>query len=168
MTTVQESIDVDVPVTVAYNQWTQFESFPEFMNGVESVVQTDDTHLHWRTSVAGKTREFDAEITEQHPDERVAWKSTDGVEHAGVVTFHRLNDTQTRVSVQFDWSPESMMEKAGAAVGADDRQVKSDLKRFKEFIESRGTETGGWRGDVDAPGQVGGSQTDTGLTGGAI
>ncbi|MBT1002452.1 SRPBCC family protein [Paenarthrobacter sp. DKR-5] len=153
MATVTESIDVQVPVSTAYNQWTQFESFPHFMNGVESITQQDATHSHWKTKVGGVEREFDTEITEQHPDERVAWKSTDGKDHAGVVTFHRLGDSSTRVTVQLDWHPETFTEKVGAVVGADDRQVKSDLTRFKEFIESQGSETGAWRGDVSAPGQ---------------
>ena len=151
MTTVQESIDVEVPVTTAYNQWTQFESFPDFMNGVESISQTSATGSHWVTRVGGVLREFDTEITEQHPDERVAWKSVDGKSHAGVVTFHRLDPTNTRVTVQLDWDPETFVEKVGSVVGADNRQVQSDLRRFKEFIESRGTESGAWRGDVDAP-----------------
>jgi uncharacterized membrane protein len=145
---VTESIDVNVPVQTAYNQWTQFESFPNFMSGVENIVQQDDKHLHWKTRIGGVEREFDAEITEQHPDERVAWKSTDGTTHAGVVTFHKLADDETRVTVQLDWEPEGVVEKAGAVVGIDDHQVKSDLNRFKEFIESRGSETGAWRGDV--------------------
>ncbi|MDM7830271.1 SRPBCC family protein [Cellulomonas edaphi] len=148
MPTIEQSIDVDVPVSTAYNQWTQFESFPHFMGGVESITQLDDTLTHWKTKIGGVEREFDAEITEQHPDERVAWKSVDGTTHAGVVTFHRLGDTTTRVMVQIDWETESLVEKLGAAVGVDDAQVKSDLKRFKEFIESRGAATGAWRGDV--------------------
>jgi len=152
MAQVQETIDVDVPVDVAYNQWTQFEDFPQFMEGVETVTQQDDTHTHWVTSIGGVTREFDAEITEQHPDERVAWASTGGeAKHAGVVTFHRLSESSTRVAIQIDWEPEGLVEKAGALVGVDDRRVKGDAQRFKEFIESRGTETGSWRGDVDAP-----------------
>jgi len=154
MTTVEESIDVAVPVTTAYNQWTQFESFPHFMSGVVSIAQLTDTTNHWVTKVGGVEREFDTEITEQHPDERVAWKSTDGTTHAGVVTFHRLSETDTRVTVQLDWAPETFVEKIGSVVGADDRQVKADLKRFKEFMESRGSETGSWRGDVDAPGNA--------------
>ena len=149
MSSVIETIDVSVPVRTVYNQWTQFESFPEFMGGVEQIVQTDATHTHWKTKIGGVEREFDAEITEQHPDERVAWKSVDGKGHAGVVTFHRLGDTETRVTVQLDWEPEGLVEKAGAVVGADDRQIKADLKKFKAFIESRGAETGAWRGDVD-------------------
>jgi uncharacterized membrane protein len=147
---VQKSIDVEVPVSTAYNQWTQFESFPEFMSGVESITQTDDTHLHWVTSIAGIEREFDAEITEQHPDQRVAWASTGGEsKHAGVVTFHRLDDNKSRVMVQIDWEPSDLVEKVGSAINIDDRRVQGDLERFKEFIESRGSETGAWRGDVD-------------------
>jgi uncharacterized membrane protein len=152
MSTVTESVDVHVPVHTAYNQWTQFESFPHFMNGVEAISQIDDRHLHWVTKVAGVKREFDTEITEQHPDERIAWKSTGGPKHAGVVTFHRLGDQDTRVTIQLDWEPEGVTEKVGSAVGADDRQVKADAKRFKEFIEQRGSETGGWRGDVPRTG----------------
>ena len=148
MPSIEKSIEVDVPVSTAYNQWTQFESFPQFMGGVDSVTQVTDTLTHWKTSIGGVEREFDAEITEQHPDERVAWKSVDGKTHAGVVTFHRLSDTSTKVMVQIDWESESLVEKAGAAIGVDDAQVKGDLKRFKEFIESRGAESGGWRGDV--------------------
>lgn len=148
MSSIQESIDVDVDVTTAYNQWTQFESFPQFMSGVESIEQVSDTLLHWHTKIGGVEREFDAEITEQHPDERVAWRSVDGTTNAGVVTFHRLGDAQTRVTVQIDWAPEGLAEKVGAAVGADDHQIKADLGRFKRFVESRGAETGEWRGDV--------------------
>ena len=148
MPTIEQSIDVEVPVSTAYNQWTQFESFPEFMGGVERIHQLTDTLTHWTTSVGGVEREFDAEITEQHPDERVAWRSVDGTTHAGVVTFHRLSEATTRVMVQIDWETESLAEKAGAAVGVDDMQVKRDLSRFKEFIEARGAETGAWRGDV--------------------
>ena len=149
MTTIEKSIDVDVPVSTAYNQWTQFEEFPEFMSGVERVTQVDDAHLHWKVSVGGVEREFDAEITEQHPDERVAWRSTDGPEHAGVVTFHRLSDDQTRVTLQLDWEPEGFIETAGAALQIDDIQVARDLAKFKEIIEAQGVESGEWRGDID-------------------
>ncbi|GIE76297.1 cyclase [Actinoplanes philippinensis] len=153
MSTVTESVDVNVPIRTAYNQWTQFEDFPKFMDGVESIVQGGDRRTHWVTKVAGQTREFDAEITEQHPDERVAWKSVGGdTKHAGVVTFHRLSDAETRVTIQLDWEPEGIAEKVGSAVGVDSHQVKADAKRFKEFIENRGTATGAWRGDVDRPG----------------
>ena len=150
MAEVTESVDVKVPVSTAYNQWTQFEEFPRFMGGVESVNQLDDTHLHWVAEIAGKREEWDAEITEQHPDERVAWKATGGKGNAGVVTFHRLNDDETRVTVQLDWQPEGVTENIGAALGMDDRQVSKDLERFKELIESRGQESGSWRGDVSA------------------
>ena len=148
MPTIEQSIDVEVPIRTAYDQWTQFESFPQFMGGVDSVTQLTDTLTRWKTSIGGVEREFDAEITEQHPDERVAWHSIDGKTHAGVVTFHRLSDTTTRLMVQIDWETESLVEKLGAAVGVDDAQVKGDLKRFKELIESRGVETGARRGDV--------------------
>ena len=148
MPTIEQSIDVEVPLSTAYNQWTQFESFPRFMGGVDEVTQLTDTLTHWKTSIGGVEREFDAEITEQHPDERVAWRSIDGKTHGGVVTFHRLSPETTRVMVQIDWETETLAEKAGAAIGLDDRQVKKDLSTFKEYIESRGVEEGGWRGDV--------------------
>jgi uncharacterized membrane protein len=150
MASVTESVDVNVDITTAYNQWTQFESFPHFMSGVDAISQIDDTRTHWTTTIFGVTREFDTEITEQHPDERVAWRSTDGTTHAGVVTFHRLGAGETRVTAQVEWQPEGLAEKAGAAVGVDARQVKNDLTRFKAFIEGRGRETGEWRGDVDS------------------
>ena len=152
MSQVQESVDVDVPVSTAYNQWTRFESFPEFMGGVESITQLDDTHNHWVTKVAGVTREFDTEITEQHPDERIAWHSIGGdTRHAGVVTFHRLAEAQTRVMIQIDWEPSGVVEKLGAAVNVDDRQVHADAKRFKAFVEKDGGDGPGWREDVDRP-----------------
>jgi uncharacterized membrane protein len=147
----QKNIDVDVDISTVYNQWTQFTEFPQFMNGVDTITQTDDTHQHWVTSIAGVTREFDTVITEQHPDERVAWKSVEGTGHAGVVTFHRLGDNQTRVMVQLDMAPEGLAEKAADKLGVVDHQVTADLKRFKTFIENRSSETGGWRGDVSRP-----------------
>ena len=149
MSSIEQSIDVDVPVSTVYNQWTQFEEFPQFMGGVDSIVQQDATHLHWTVSVGGVEHEFDAEITEQHPDERIAWQSIDGPKHAGVVTFHRLDDAKTRITLQLDWEPEGFVETAGAALQIDDLQVGRDLARFKELIESRGAESGAWRGDVD-------------------
>jgi uncharacterized membrane protein len=148
MASIEESIDVEVPVRTAYNQWTQFEDFPTFMEGVEVVRQQDDTHLRWRASIGGKEEEWDAEITEQLPDERVAWKAVGGKGNAGVVTFHRLDERRSRVTVQMEWEPEGAVEAAGAAIGADSRRVKGDLERFKELIESRGHETGAWRGEV--------------------
>lgn len=149
--TVTSSVDVDVPVSIAYNQWTQFESFPHFLDEVVSIRQLDETHTHWVVKIGGAEREFDAEITEQHPDERVAWNSVGGeVDHAGVVTFHRLSESTTRLTVQLDWTPAGALESLGAALGVDDHAIKKDLKNFKEFIESQGSETGAWRGDVQA------------------
>jgi uncharacterized membrane protein len=151
MVQIIETIDVDVPVRTAYDQWTQFETFPKFLDEVESITQLDDKHTHWKVKVGPVEREFDAEITEQHPDERVAWNSIGGdTEHAGVVTFHKLTDTSSRVTVQLDWAPEGLLEKVGALVGAGSHAVKKDLKNFKEFIEAQGVETGAWRGDVPA------------------
>jgi uncharacterized membrane protein len=151
MPQVIETIDVNVPVSTAYNQWTQFESFPKFLSYVESITQVTDTLTAWKVKVGGIEREFEAEITEQHPDERVAWNSTGGEEdHAGVVTFHKLSDTETRVTVQLDWKASGLVEKAGAVLGVDNHIIKGDLKKFKEFIESQGAETGSWRGDVEA------------------
>jgi len=147
MSSVTESIDVNVPVSTAYNQWTQFETFPKFLDYVQEITQLDETRMHWVVDVSGHHREFDAAITEQHPDERVAWRADDGG-HAGVVTFHKLDDTSSRVTVQLEWEPDGATEKLGSALGFDDRAVKKDLANFKEFIESQGGETGAWRGDV--------------------
>jgi uncharacterized membrane protein len=147
--TIEQTIEVKVPLTTAYDQWTQFEEFPQFMEGVESVTQLDDTHLRWIAEIAGKRHEWKAEISEQRPDERVAWHAVDGKKNAGVVTFHRIDDMTTRIMLQMEWEPEGVTEKAGAATGADDRRVKGDLARFKEMIESRGAETGAWRGEVE-------------------
>lgn len=149
MASITKSIDVDVPVRTAYDQWTQFESFPHFMEGVDQVTQLDDTHLHWRATIDGKTQEWDAVITEQNPDERVAWRSTSGQPNAGVVTFHRLGPDQTRVTLQMEWQPAGVTEKVGSALGFDDRQIDGDLTRFKQFIEERGAPTGAWRGSVN-------------------
>jgi uncharacterized membrane protein len=148
MPIIEKSVDVNVPVTTAYNQWTQFEEFPNFMDGVKEVRQVDDTHLRWCATVGGKELEWDAEITEQEPDQRIAWTSRGGEYNAGVVTFHRISDDAARVMLQLDYEPEGVVEKVGSAIGALDRRVDGDLKRFKEFIESRGAETGAWRGTV--------------------
>jgi uncharacterized membrane protein len=148
MSTIEESVDVEVPVRTAYNQWTQFEEFPRFMDGVESVKQLDDKHLHWTAELAGVRREWKAEVTEQTPDQRIAWEATEGTRHAGVVTFHRLDDGKSRVMLQLDSEPEGVVEKAGDALGVLKRQVKGDLERFKELIESQGAESGAWRGEV--------------------
>ena len=151
-TTIEESIEVEVPLRTAYNQWTQFEEFPRFMSGVTEIRQLDATTTHWKTDIDGVKREFDAKITEQLPDERVAWTSIEGSKQAGVVTFHRLDENRTRVTVQMDFEPDGLVEKAGDKLGFLGRQVKGDLARFKEYIEGRGgVETGGWRGEVDRP-----------------
>jgi uncharacterized membrane protein len=148
VSSLEESIEVNVPVSAAYNQWTQFEYFPKFMDSVREVRQLDDTHLHWRANVAGKDEQWDAEITEQIPDERIAWRSTSGVKNAGVVTFHKLSDTKTRVMLQMDYAPRSVDEKIGDTLGMVRMQTRENLKRFKELLESRGKETGAWRGSV--------------------
>ncbi len=149
MSKVERSIDVQVPVNTAYNQWTQFEEFPRFMSAVKQVQQLDDTRLRWSAEVAGKDKEWEARITEQLPDERIAWTSTEGARNAGVVTFHRISDDQTRIMLQLEIEPEGPIESVGDALGVLERQVQGDLERFKEFIESRGTETGAWRGQVE-------------------
>ena len=151
MSTTTASIDVNQPIGIVYNQWTQFESFPKFMEGVEQIEQRDDTHTHWRIKVGPITREFDATITEQHPEERVAWKSESGPDHAGVVTFHRLDDKNTRVTTQIDVDPEGFVENAADKLGILKARVHGDLERFKKFIESQPGETGAWRGDVSRP-----------------
>lgn len=149
MSQVEESIEVGVPVHTAYDQWTQFETFPAFMSGVDRIEQRTDTLTHWVTSVNGVRREFDAEITEQIPDERVAWTTVSGeARQAGVVTFHRLDDSHTKVMLQMEFQPEGVTETVGDKLGFVKRQTKGDLERFKEFIEERGMETGGWRGVV--------------------
>jgi uncharacterized membrane protein len=151
MASTTQTIEVSVPVRTAYNQWTQFEEFPKFMEGVKQITQKDDTHLHWVAEVGGDTKEWEAEITEQHPDERIAWRNTDGARNAGVVTFHRIDDNTTRIALQMDYEPEGVVETLGSKLGQDERRVKGDLERFKEFIESRGVETGAWRGEVEEP-----------------
>ena len=153
MTTIEQSIDLEVPVRAAYDQWTQFEDFPKFMKGVDEIRQLDDRHLHWVAELGGTRHEWDAEITEQLPDERVAWRNTDGKDNAGVVTFHKLDDARSRVMVQIDFVPEGIKEKVGSALNAPDRQVKGDLERFKELVESQGAPSeGGWRGEVPREG----------------
>ena len=148
MSVVDETIEVNVPVRTAYDQWTQFESFPEFMEGVEEVRQITDTRTHWRTEIGGVKREFDAEITEQVPDQRIAWRAVDGPDQGGVVTFDAPDPNKTRILLELDYDPEGTVEEAGDKLGVVKLRVKGDLKRFKEFIESRGVETGAWRGEV--------------------
>jgi uncharacterized membrane protein len=157
MSTVLKSIDVHVPVRTAYDQWTQFEEFPEFMEGVESVEQLDDRNLRWHAEIGGKDLEWTARITEQIPDKRIAWTSTSGARNAGVVTFHRISDDTSRVTLQLDYEPEGIVENLGDMIGVMGSRAEGDLERFKEFIEARGHETGAWRGKIpsrdDAPGR---------------
>jgi uncharacterized membrane protein len=149
MPKIEQSIELDVPVSTAYNQWTQFEEFPSFMHGVKEVRQLDDTHLHWVAEIGGQREEWDAEITEQHPDQRIAWKAIGGKSNAGVVTFQPLGDQRSQITLQLEWDSEGLIEKLGSAIGQDDRQVKEDLERFKELVESRGAASGAWRGEVE-------------------
>ena len=148
MSTIEKSIEVNVPVRTAYNQWTQFEEFPRFMEGVKEVTQLDATHLHWKAAIAGQEKEWDAEITEQTPDQRIAWTSRGGTINGGVVTFHRLSDARSKVMLQLEYAPQGLVENVGDALGVVSSRVQGDLKRFKEFIEKRGRETGAWRGQV--------------------
>ena len=149
MSTVEQTVEVAVPVRTAYDQWTQFETFPEFMKDVERVEQLDDTTVRWHVDMMGAERTFEADITEQEPDQRIAWASRGDTKHAGVVTFHRVDDGKTRVTLQMDVEPTDWVEKAGDALGIMEGNIKRDLQNFKEFIESRGTETGAWRGEVE-------------------
>lgn len=152
MSTIEKSIDVDVPVRAAYDQWTQFETFPEFMAGVESVQQVTDTRLHWKAEIAGVTREWDAEIVDQQPDQRITWRSTDGTTNAGTVSFSEATPG-TRVTLRLEFEPDGIVEKTGDVLHIVDRRAEGDLERFKAFIESRMVPTGAWRGDV-RPGDV--------------
>jgi uncharacterized membrane protein len=148
LSTATESVEVDVPVSTAYNQWTQFEDFPKFMAGVLDVRQLDDRHLHWRARIAGKEEQWDAEITEQVPDRLIAWRSTSGLRNEGRVTFERLSDARTRVELRLDYEPRGMVEKVGDALGAVSMRASGNLQRFKTFLEQRGSETGAWRGSI--------------------
>jgi uncharacterized membrane protein len=148
--TIDESIEVNVPVSAAYNQWTQFEDFPLFMEGVDHVQQKDDTRLHWVATVAGKTNEWDAKILEQHPDKQISWISEDGKKTRGTVTFEPVGELKTRIRLSMSYQAEGLKEALGSAAGLDQRRVRGDLDRFKELIESRGAESGAWRGEVSA------------------
>lgn len=148
MERVEKSIEVNCPVDVVYNQWTQFEDFPQFMSGVKEVQQLDDTHLRWHAEVWGKDKEWEAEITEQVPDKHIAWRSISGAQNAGDVRFEPISDRKTRVHVTMEFEPEGAVESAGGKLGAMDRRVQSTVDDFKEFIESRSRETGAWRGEV--------------------
>ncbi|SEL26888.1 SRPBCC family protein [Streptacidiphilus jiangxiensis] len=149
MSMVQESVEVEVPLHTAYNQWTQFEDFPRFMEGVEEVTQIDARHNHWKTRVGGATREFDTEIVDQMPDQKIAWRTIGGdVQQMGVVTFEPLDAGRTAVRLAIDFEPEGVAQKAADVMGMVDRRVKGDLRRFKSFIEDRGLESGAWRGRI--------------------
>ncbi|MGC2998015.1 SRPBCC family protein [Streptomyces sp. G35A] len=152
MSTVKEAVEVEVPVHTAYNQWTQFEEFPNFMEGVEEITQLDDRHNHWTTKIGGVRREFDTEIVDQLPDERITWRTTSGdVQQKGMVRFQRVDDTHTRVELVMDVEPSGVAEKAADMLGTIDRRVKGDMRRFKDYIERQGGESGAWRGRI-APG----------------
>jgi len=148
MSLIEKSIEVNVPVKTAYNQWTQFEEFPKFMEGIEQVKQINDKRLHWKANIAGKAEEWDAEITEQIPDQRIAWTSKGGAMNTGLVIFSPLSDAKSKLTLQMEYVPNGPIEKTGDAMGLVTRRVEGDLKRFKDFIESRGRETGEWRGTV--------------------
>ncbi len=148
MAKIEKSIDVRVPVHTAYNQWTQFEDFPQFMEGVKEVRQLDDKRLYWKAEVGGKEKEWNAEISEQVPDQRIAWHSTTGARNAGQVAFHQIDSNSTRVTLILDYEPEGVTENVGDMAGVVSRRVEADLKRFKDFIETRGRETGAWRGEI--------------------
>ncbi len=151
MSEIMESVEVNVPVRTAYDQWTQFETFPTFMEGVKQVRQLDDRTLEWVADVAGREKRWKARITEQEPDRRIAWTATEGARNAGVVTFHRLADDRSRVTLQLDVEPDGALERVGDVVGVVKGRVKGDMERFKEFIESRGQEMGAWRGEIGPP-----------------
>jgi uncharacterized membrane protein len=149
MAEVKESIEVNVPISTVYNQWTQFEEFPQFMDNVESVQQIDDGHLRWVAEIGGKKEEWQAEITHQEPDSHIAWRATEGKENAGDVRFQSLGPDRTRVEVTMMWEPEGIVEATASKLGRDESAVKADLERFKELIENRGAESGAWRGQVE-------------------
>lgn len=148
MSVIEKSIEINVPVRAAYNQWTQFEEFPRFMEGVKQVKQIDDKHLHWKADIGGKEKEWNAEITEQVPDQRIAWTSREGALNGGVVTFHRLSDSKSKIMLQLEYDPKGVIENVGDAVGVVTQRVQGDLERFKAYIETRGQETGAWRGTI--------------------
>ncbi len=154
MERVEKSIEVDRPLRLVYDQWTQFEEFPRFMEGVEEVHQLDDTTLHWRAKIAGKVEEWTAQIVQQIPDQQIAWRHTRGAVNSGVVTFTPLEADRCRVSLALEYDPKSFFEKIGDALGVVSRRVEGDLERFKEFIEERAVPTGAWRGEVRPGGGV--------------
>jgi Polyketide cyclase / dehydrase and lipid transport len=154
-TKVEKTVQVDVPISVAYNQWTQFQEFPQFMGGVESVTQVSDRRMHWVAEIAGMKREWDADILEQVPDQKVAWAATDGATNAGAVYFESLGPASCVVRLHLEYEPEGLVERIGDKLDIVERQAEADLEKFKSFIESRGSETGGWRGSVEEARSVG-------------
>ena len=148
MSVIEKSINLNVAVRTAYNQWTQFEDFPRFMEGVDEVRQLDDKHLHWKATIGGKQEEWDAKITEQVPDQRIAWRSQSGAKNEGIVIFSPVTEGKSKINLRIEYEPKGMVEKAGDLIGAVSQRVEGDLKRFKNYIESRGHETGAWRGNV--------------------
>jgi uncharacterized membrane protein len=148
MGNVEKTIEVDVPVTTAYNQWTQFEEFPRFMEGVQEVRQQDDSRLYWKAEVGGRNKEWYARIIEQVPDQRIAWQSEQGARNGGQVTFEPLDGSRTRIRLNMEYEPDDFSESVGDVLGFVSRRVQGDLDRFKEFIETRGQETGAWRGSI--------------------
>jgi uncharacterized membrane protein len=149
MSYIEKAIDINVPLKTAYNQWTQFEEFPRFMEGVKEVRQLDDKHLHWTAEIGGKEKEWNAEITEQIPDQRIAWTSVGGAWAGGSVTFRRVSDETSKVMLRLEYEPQGFVENVGDAAGFVTRRVEGDLERFKEYIEHRGKETGAWRGTIE-------------------
>jgi uncharacterized membrane protein len=147
-TSVDAAVDVGVPVTVAYNQWTQFEEFPQFMEGVDEVKQLDDTLLHWAATIAGRRAEWDAQIIEQEPDRRITWESVDGKRTRGTVTFETKGPERSRVRLHMSYQPDGVAEQVGSAMGLDSRRIHGDLARFRELVEGRQSATGAWRGEV--------------------
>ncbi len=156
---IEDSIEVEVPVRTAYDQWTQFEDFPRFMEGVKEVKQLDDKRLSWRAEIAGKEVTWNSEITHQEPDHRIAWQSTTGASHAGSVTFYPLGANKVNVTLRMEYDPAGFTEKTGAALGLVKARVHGDLSRFKDFIEERGAETGAWRGTIAGDSVRGGKST---------
>jgi len=148
MERIEKTFEVDVPVNTVYNQWTQFEEFPQFMEGVQEVRQTDDTHLHWKAKIAGKEKEWDSEIVEQVPDKVIAWRSISGAPNAGTVRFEPLNKERTRIKLTMEYEPQGFVEKAGDSLGVVSGKVESAVERFKDLLEKRRSETGAWRGEV--------------------
>ncbi len=154
MARVEKSIEIEKPLRMVYDQWTQFEEFPRFMEGVEEVVQHGDRTLHWKAKIAGKVEEWDAEIVDQVPDQQIAWRHTRGAVNRGVVSFKPLDGERCEVTLALEYDPQGFVEKAGNALGVVSRRVEGDLQRFKKFVEERGEETGAWRGSISPSGDV--------------